>query len=400
MASNTKAPPRISRREKYSQKPPVLNIRVNHEFPGAIVPGSQRLYCYWKNRLYIDAAKQTVDLYVPPEWRSIDREYLSRWMEVLRMCPYQSYSFGLITYRWVNDLLIPTDQDMSRVPLAGLGGWPILEEEVIIWANPLRRQGSETNLPVMLNRVCCAHKGMERMTCYWAIKVPGTPKEKFYVPPEWRQISKETRMKWILRAIRNRRHPIVIAGVTYTWHTNILAPIGQQRNLIHCIGMGNHRNLKARESENESENECEVNSEEEVEEKGEEYKKKRETKPSYNNGGKPKGESASSSRDNARDREEELEIDPPLSPIFPDLTEEDIDHIIRSFIGQMPDVPIPSEIPVLTPADIQELFEPIPTNDKILKRRRCDLASIGTQYPEGSDSTSRTGLGLPSTSKR
>lgn len=225
----------VTSKEEDGRRPVVLDIRINAVPSGVIVPGGQKLYCYWRNHLLLDTAAQMTTLYVPPEWRVIERTHLRGWIHVLRRWPFQTYSFGGTIYTWTKEFLIPEGQDPANIPLAGVNGWPPLAELPRVWGTPLSKLRSGTNLPIILNQIPRVEERLEAIACYWPMLTSSKKEPLVYVPPEWKQIHRATRNTWISSALRNKNGQIRLGGTDYIWHQNILAPKAQLPELICCM---------------------------------------------------------------------------------------------------------------------------------------------------------------------
>lgn len=222
----------VTPKEEDGRRPVVLDIRINAAPSGVIVPGGQKLYCYWRNHLLLDTAAQMTTLYVPPEWRVIERTHLKGWIHVLRRWPFQTYSFGGTIYTWTKEFLIPEGQDPANIPLAGVNGWPPLAELPKVWGTPLSKLRSGANLPIILNQIPRVEERLEAIACYWPMITFSKKEPLVYVPPEWKQIRRSTRNTWISLAFKNKKGQIRLGGTDYIWHQNILAPKAQQLELI------------------------------------------------------------------------------------------------------------------------------------------------------------------------
>lgn len=250
-----------TRSEQRTPVPETLRIQLNIEKPGKLVPGTEKLYCYWKISLYLDLAKNSVHLYVPPEWRLIEQYRLAEWVCQLRDNPFEDIVLGQTSYEWVNDVLMPKGQNYFMVPIPGFRGWPKIDEPVPHWDIPRGIQATGKYLPIAINRrFASTFLGMERLICYWRTKIqtPSGEERYVWVPPEWRRLPQRLRANWKRRLGAKPDQEIQLGGVTYIWYQNTLTPIGQKPELIEYLGHGKYRNAKIDESEDNEEAPCEA----------------------------------------------------------------------------------------------------------------------------------------------
>lgn len=219
-----------------------LWICLNRIRPRVIVPGTEALFCYWKIAFYLEIPKRRVDLYVPPEWRTIQPAVLDEWVGKLRDNPYEDIILGATLYKWLPDALVPVGQRLSDIPMAGRNGWPESQDETPFWGEPRLQYSDGTDLPVRINRQVPHNivNGMEKIFCYWKIELPDAHGRKFdlWVPPEWRRLSKGGRALYTALLCENMYQPITLGGVRYIWRGDSLLPEGQLVEIMESQGYG------------------------------------------------------------------------------------------------------------------------------------------------------------------
>lgn len=229
-----------------------LPIVVGRVKPPCLAPGASRLYCYWKITIYIDIARKNLDLYVPPEWRSLTPALLEDWTNQLRDQPFTDIILGKVMYHWSIDVLLPSRQDYRTVPIHGRNGWPSLIEPVPLWNKP-RLAFATDRLPITINRApLLPCLGMENVVCYWRMLLPRTvePRRYVWVPPEWRKLTDKTRRLWARRLGANPDQPIVLGRTHYYWENNTIIPHGQNPVSIEYLGLGRYRHVEPNEEGN------------------------------------------------------------------------------------------------------------------------------------------------------
>lgn len=247
-----------TRSDQRTSIPETLRIQINIGKPGKLVPGTAALYCYWKLSLYLDLAKISIHVYVPPEWRMIEEERLNEWVGQLRDNPFEDIVLGQTSYEWTNDVLLPKGQDYLMVPIPGCRGWPELEEPVPYWDTPRETQVSGRYLPIAINRrFISSGFGIGRIICYWKTTIPvaGKPDYHVWVPPEWRRLPPKIRAIWKRRIAGKVNQEIQLGGVTYMWYQQTLLPIGQRPGLIDYLGQGKYRDVQIEEPKDDDDEE-------------------------------------------------------------------------------------------------------------------------------------------------
>lgn len=230
--------------------PEILQICVNAEKPTNMVPGTERLFVYWRISFQYDYSNQKAEIYVPPEWRSIHRERLEEWINQLRMYPYEPVSLGQTRYQWVTDILLPEGQDPSRVPIPGRYGWPHVDEPTLHFSAPRPQTASGRYLPIGINRRRThIELGIEKIVCYWLITLPpvNNPDQvprQVWVPPEWRKLKPTIFEKWKYILANCIGNDIQLGGTLYQWHTNTLIPLGQIPGAIERLGCGRYKGFR------------------------------------------------------------------------------------------------------------------------------------------------------------
>lgn len=227
--------PTITDESRYHAEEATLDIRINPQKPKILVPGTEKLYCYWKIILHIDAANQDIPLFVPPEWRTVDLAQLKQWTDLLRYYPLQNHTFGKTYYEWHGDLLVPHGQDPHTAPIGGYDGWPLCHAPVPRWATPLPTLAAPGCLQVQTHRKPCLYQGMEKITHYWGIEVDKGTQRIIFVPPEWRQLSRNTLTQWVTNAITTPSNPIWLGGTPYHWMYETLMPLNENPRKIQYL---------------------------------------------------------------------------------------------------------------------------------------------------------------------
>lgn len=234
-----------------------LWICVNRKTPSVMVPGTEVLYCYWKIGLYLEIPRRRVDLFVPPEWRSISPATLDKWVGQLRDKPYQDIVLGGTPYKWLPYALVPLGQSFNDLPLPGHGGWPEINEEVPYWDEPRFQYSDGISLPIRINEYPPERiiSGMEKIFCYWKIILPnwGPYKFELWVPPEWRGLTKEALVEWKMILRNKPDRDVTLGGVAYKWDGDTLHPKDQDRELVESQGYGVFNYHPPEDSDNEDE---------------------------------------------------------------------------------------------------------------------------------------------------
>lgn len=245
-----------TRSDQHAPLPETLKIRINEVAPAKLVPGTAVIYCYWRISLHIDITDKPFLLFVPPEWRHIEKERLNEWTAQLRTNPLEDVTLGQTQYEWRNDILMPQGQRYATVPIPGTRGWPELDEPVPEWHVPLKLKGLGRHLPIAVNRRYISPTlGMGKLICYWrvALDPPGYQQRFIYVPPEWRRLSQRTRDQWLRRASVRLGQEIHLGGITYRWYLDTLMPLAQKPDLLEYMGKGQYSNVEDEESHSEEE---------------------------------------------------------------------------------------------------------------------------------------------------
>lgn len=196
--------------------------KYKHRCP-PFINGADAMCCYWRVSLWLDLAQRPFDLYVPPEWRSLAPKLLRAWTIQLRKKPFEDITLGQHPYQWFVDILVPTGQKISSIPLPGLDGWPNQDTESQIWKDPIELG---TDVYISINRRPIPESlRLNILTHYWQ-PFPNEP-ESPWVPPEWRGLTDQQRKIWISTARSHTLGPVLLGGVKYSWFCRTLAPIEQ-----------------------------------------------------------------------------------------------------------------------------------------------------------------------------
>lgn len=244
-----------------TSSPESLPIEVNRKKPTCLVPGASRIYCYWKIAFHIDIAQKDVEIFVPPEWRWLSTERLASWVGKLRDNPFEDIVLGRVLYHWAIDVLLPSKQDYSTVPIHGRSGWPNLNEPIPYWNTP-RVKYETDRLPITINRTpILPSLGMEKLVCYWQMRLPRTvqPRRYVWVPPEWRKLTDKTRRLWARRLGANPEQPIVLGETHYYWDNDTIIPHGQNPYAIEYVGLGRYADTTPKEEATTVEEEEKIN---------------------------------------------------------------------------------------------------------------------------------------------
>lgn len=234
--------PGFSELAEHYEGEPILRIAINLDVPKVVTPGTEVLFLYWKNRIRLDLAKTDIDIWVPPEWRSVYKYYLEGWMTSLRKRPYEDAILGGTLYHWDNNVIRPDGQEYEKIAFSGEKEYPKVKEGIPLWAKPAISYSDGSFLPVKMNVPMpkTLGVGIEKYFGYWqmALSPLNGIRTKAWVPPEWRQLNDLALQSWKL--ILNKRLPghFELGGVKYQWIGDNVVPIGQKFDLIHWEGCG------------------------------------------------------------------------------------------------------------------------------------------------------------------
>lgn len=168
-------------------------------------------------------------LFVPPEWRYLEKTILSEWINLLRARPFEDVTLGGIHYQWNNDTISPMGQSPRFIPIFGKNGWPKERETglSVVW-NSLLPNLHELYIGINRRTVDEA-LGTQTITHYWRVTVQNLQghESTLWVPPEWRTLPPVKLFLWATRILICRSGVIELEKTTYMIHGDSIVPIEQ-----------------------------------------------------------------------------------------------------------------------------------------------------------------------------